>query len=127
MLEVEFAMSWQACSPSANRIGYARVSSQGQNLDSQMDALREAGCEKIFTDRMTGSRLDRPGWEQMMAYLRPGEPPKLKTPPPASTASSRSRSPARVRPRARDEIDRQASRRAGFSSYGSAARSHRLR
>jgi DNA invertase Pin-like site-specific DNA recombinase len=38
-----------------------------------MDALREAGCEKIFTDRMTGSRLDRPGWEQMMAYLRPGD------------------------------------------------------
>lgn len=59
--------------PSANRIGYARVSSQGQNLDSQMDALREAGCEKIFTDRMTGSRLDRPGWEQMMAYLRSGD------------------------------------------------------
>jgi len=38
-----------------------------------MDALREAGCEKIFTDRMTGSRLDRPGWEQMLAYLRPGD------------------------------------------------------
>jgi len=38
-----------------------------------MDALREAGCKKIFTDRMTGSRLDRPGWEQMLAYLRPGD------------------------------------------------------
>jgi hypothetical protein len=38
-----------------------------------MDALREAGCEKIFTDRMTGSRLDRPGWDQMMAYVRPGD------------------------------------------------------
>jgi DNA invertase Pin-like site-specific DNA recombinase len=62
-----------ATEPSANRIGYARVSSQGQNLDSQMDALREAGCEKIFIDRMTGSRLDRPGWEQMMTYLRPGD------------------------------------------------------
>ena len=37
-----------------------------------MDALREAGCEKIFTDKTTGSRLDRPGWDQMMAYLRPG-------------------------------------------------------
>jgi DNA invertase Pin-like site-specific DNA recombinase len=58
---------------SANRIGYARVSSVGQNLDSQMDALREAGCEKIFTDRMTGSRLDRPGWDQMMAYVRRGD------------------------------------------------------
>jgi DNA invertase Pin-like site-specific DNA recombinase len=38
-----------------------------------MDALRQAGCEKIFTDRMTGSRLDRPGWEQMMGYLRSGD------------------------------------------------------
>ncbi len=62
-----------ATESSANRIGYARVSSVGQNLDSQMDALRAAGCEKIFTDRMTGSRLDRPGWDQMMAYLRPGD------------------------------------------------------
>ena len=58
---------------SASRIGYARVSSVGQNLDSQIDALREAGCEKIFTDRMTGSRLDRSGWDQMMAYVRPGD------------------------------------------------------
>ena len=62
-----------AMDTSANRIGYARVSSHGQNLDSQMDALRAADCEKIFSDRMTGSRLDRPGWEQMMAYLRPGD------------------------------------------------------
>jgi DNA invertase Pin-like site-specific DNA recombinase len=62
-----------ATEPLANRIGYARVSSQGQNLDSQLDALREAGCEKIFTDRMTGSRLDRPGWEEMLGYLRPGD------------------------------------------------------
>ncbi len=58
---------------SANRIGYARVSSHGQNLDAQMYALREVGCEKIFTDKMTGAWLDRPGWERMMAYLRPGD------------------------------------------------------
>ena len=62
-----------ATGTSTNRIGYARVSSHGQNLDSQMDALCEAGCEKIFTDRMTGSRLDRPGWDQMMEYARPGD------------------------------------------------------
>jgi len=58
---------------SPHRIGYARVSSVGQHLDSQLDALHKAGCGKIFTDKMTGSRLDRPGWDQMMAYVRPGD------------------------------------------------------
>jgi DNA invertase Pin-like site-specific DNA recombinase len=63
--------SLQTLSP--NRVGYARVSSAGQNLDSQMDALQKADCGRIFSDRMTGSRLDRPGWEQMMDYLRSGD------------------------------------------------------
>ena len=58
---------------SPHRIGYARVSSVGQHLDSQLDALHQAGCGKIFTDKMTGSRLDRPGWDAMMAYVRPGD------------------------------------------------------
>ena len=58
---------------SPHRIGYARVSSVGQHLDSQLDALQKAGCGKIFTDKMTGSRLDRPGWDEMMAYVRPGD------------------------------------------------------
>jgi DNA invertase Pin-like site-specific DNA recombinase len=56
-----------------NRVGYARVSSIGQNLDSQIDALKAAGCKKIFTDKMTGSRMDRPGWDQLMEYVRPGD------------------------------------------------------
>ena len=56
-----------------HRIGYARVSSVGQNLDSQLDILQKAGCEKIFLDKMTGSRMDRPGWEQLMGYVRPGD------------------------------------------------------
>ncbi len=62
-----------ATSTSPHRIGYARVSTVGQNLDSQMDALSKAGCGKIFTDKMTGSRMDRPGWDQMMAYVRSGD------------------------------------------------------
>jgi DNA invertase Pin-like site-specific DNA recombinase len=56
-----------------HRVGYARVSSIGQNLDSQIDALKAAGCKKIFTDKMTGSRMDRPGWDQLMEYVRPGD------------------------------------------------------
>lgn len=57
---------------SPHRIGYARVSSVGQNLDSQLDVLNQAGCGKIFTDKMTGSLMDRPGWDSLMAYARPG-------------------------------------------------------
>ena len=56
-----------------NRIGYARVSSLGQNLDSQMDALNQAGCLKIFTDKLTASRMERPGWAQLLEYIRPGD------------------------------------------------------
>jgi DNA invertase Pin-like site-specific DNA recombinase len=56
-----------------HRVGYARVSSIGQNLDSQIDALKAAGCKKIFTDKITGSRMDRPGWDQLMEYVRPGD------------------------------------------------------
>jgi DNA invertase Pin-like site-specific DNA recombinase len=60
-------------SDQSHRIGYARVSSVGQNLDAQRDALRNAGCGKIFTDKLTGSRMDRPGWDRMMDYVRPGD------------------------------------------------------
>jgi DNA invertase Pin-like site-specific DNA recombinase len=59
--------------PLPHRIGYARVSSAGQNLDSQLDALHKAGCSRIFSEKMTGSRMDRPGWDQLMNYLRPGD------------------------------------------------------
>ena len=56
-----------------NRIGYARVSSLGQNLDSQMDSLKQAGCLKTFTDMLTGSRMERPGWEELLMYTRPDD------------------------------------------------------
>lgn len=40
-------------------VGYARISSGAQNLDLRMDALA-AGCEKVFTDRFSGPKDDRP-------------------------------------------------------------------
>lgn len=55
------------------KIGYARVSTGDQNLDLQLDALRKAGCEKLFTDTMSGAFLDRPGLEQALAFLRQGD------------------------------------------------------
>ena len=41
-------------------IGYARVSTDDQNLDLQRDALRLAGCEKVYEDRMSGAKAARP-------------------------------------------------------------------
>jgi DNA invertase Pin-like site-specific DNA recombinase len=54
-------------------IGYARVSTQDQNLELQIEALRAAGCEKIYEDRVSGSRAERPGLSQAMEALRPGD------------------------------------------------------
>jgi len=58
---------------SSHKIGYARVSSVGQNLGSQKDLLNNFGCSKIFIDKLTGSRMDRPGWNELMEYIRSGD------------------------------------------------------
>mgnify|MGYP001213506124 CR=1 FL=1 len=55
------------------RIGYARVSTQDQNLELQLDALKRAGCERIYEDRISGTTTERPGWEQAKAALREGD------------------------------------------------------
>ena len=54
-------------------IGYARVSTQDQNLDLQIEALKSAGCEKIFEDKMSGTRADRPGLGRALEMLREGD------------------------------------------------------
>lgn len=54
-------------------VGYARVSTEHQVLDRQIDALERAGCTKIFTDKVSGRTMDRPGWERCTEYLRPGD------------------------------------------------------
>jgi len=51
-------------------IGYARVSTTDQNLDLQVDALTKVGCEKIFDDKISGTRADRPGLARAMELLR---------------------------------------------------------
>lgn len=54
-------------------IGYARVSTQEQNLDLQLEALTKAGCEKIFDDKISGSRTERPGLNKLLEMLREGD------------------------------------------------------
>ena len=54
-------------------IGYARVSTQDQNLDLQNDALKAAGCEKIYTDKMSGAKTDRPGLDEILGFIRKGD------------------------------------------------------
>jgi DNA invertase Pin-like site-specific DNA recombinase len=56
-----------------HKIGYARVSTAAQNIDSQVDALYASGCRKIFWDKESGIRKERPGWQQLMDYICPGD------------------------------------------------------
>jgi DNA invertase Pin-like site-specific DNA recombinase len=55
------------------RIGYARVSTLDQNLALQQDALKEAGCEKIFIEQMSGAVADRPALRDALEYARSGD------------------------------------------------------
>lgn len=55
------------------KIGYARVSTEEQNIQSQIDLLKEHGCEKIFSDHASGVKDDRPGLISMIENLRKGD------------------------------------------------------
>ena len=54
-------------------IGYARVSTAEQDTALQTDALRNAGCERVFEDTASGAKADRPGLADALAYLRDGD------------------------------------------------------
>ena len=54
-------------------IGYARVSTRGQNLDQQRAALGAAGCIRVFEEKASGAKRDRPALVQMLDHLRPGD------------------------------------------------------
>lgn len=54
-------------------IGYARVSTEDQSLALQHDALRAAGCERIFDDKVSGSKTERPGLLNALDHLRKGD------------------------------------------------------
>lgn len=54
-------------------VGYARVSTQDQNLDLQKDELTKAGCEKIFYDIASGAKSERTGLNEAIKYIREGD------------------------------------------------------
>jgi DNA invertase Pin-like site-specific DNA recombinase len=55
------------------KIGYARVSTEEQNLDMQLTALRKAKCTKIFEEKQSGASRNRPELNKMLEILRPGD------------------------------------------------------
>lgn len=54
-------------------VGYARVSTDDQDLALQRDALTAAGCERIFTDTMSGAKAERPGLAEALDFCRSGD------------------------------------------------------
>lgn len=54
-------------------IGYARVSTNDQKLDAQLDALTAAGCQTIYREKLSGKSTDRPELQRLLQQIRPGE------------------------------------------------------
>ena len=54
-------------------IGYTRVSTQDQNPELQLDALKQAGCERIFEEKASGAKRDRPELAEALKYMRRGD------------------------------------------------------
>lgn len=52
------------------KYGYARVSTAGQDLESQIEMLKSEGCEKIFSEHFTGTKADRPQFQQLLSELK---------------------------------------------------------
>ena len=61
---------WLSC---AMILGYARISTDDQKLDAQLDVLNGAGAGRIFADRISGSKRQRPELDRMLEQLREGD------------------------------------------------------
>jgi DNA invertase Pin-like site-specific DNA recombinase len=54
-------------------VGYARVSTDLQSTNAQIDALKAAGCQRVFQEALSGTRSDRPELAAALSYARPGD------------------------------------------------------
>ncbi|MDM5282668.1 recombinase family protein [Peribacillus frigoritolerans] len=55
------------------KYGYARVSTANQDLESQLTALKYEGCEKIYSEKFTGTKADRPQFKELLSILKEGD------------------------------------------------------
>ena len=55
------------------KLGYARVSTTGQDLQSQIDKLKEEGCEVIYSEKITGTNANRTEFQRLLADLKDGD------------------------------------------------------
>ena len=53
--------------------GYARVSTVGQDLEAQIQALKNEGCEEIYSEKFTGTKADRPKFQELLSKLKEGD------------------------------------------------------
>ena len=72
-LESSALLAAEPATPADIKIGYARVSTGGQNLDRQIDALKRAGCRRTFADKKSGKDTDRPELAAALDFMQPGD------------------------------------------------------
>ena len=66
-------IAWRCETLGAMKIGYARVSTHEQTLDLQLDALKQADCDQLYTDTVSGLKDHRPNWDKTFSYARAGD------------------------------------------------------
>src|ERR1051325_1764795 len=70
---VPIGRGWDEFWESLMLVGYARVSTDLQTTDGQIDALKAAGCERVFQEAISGTRADRPQLAAALEYAREGD------------------------------------------------------